>query len=1353
MADRAVGLIIDRAVQRVRDNGDYSPAEPLSAYRKRPAYVLVGDPGAGKTAAFRKEELDSAGSALFVSARDFTTLDPAHHPDWHTKTLLLDGLDEIRTGRADVQAPFDKIRTRLDQLGKPRFRISCREADWLGASDRQHLKAVSPAGDLVVLRLTPLGGAEIRALVAALLPGGDPDMFLREAGDRGLEGLLSNPQTLVLLLKAFGATRQWPADRRETFEKGIERLAQEPNEEHRIGSPEVPLGDILNAAEWISAVHLLSGTARHCLSEHDAGPGDVALTTYREDLRGTAGAALRTRLFTALGKRRLEPTHTNIAAFLAARMLADVVRGGLPGGRALALLAGEDGAPPTALRGLAAWLAVFSSELRKTLIERDPVAVLMYGDVRDFSPDEKTLVLDEISRDPSRLYDGLWPASAVGALVTADMVPTLRNVLGDPDRSDAKQQVAEVVTRALFFATASPTLSAELPALVRDETRWPAVRRRALDAWIHTLQNTPNSVYGRRELLIQIYNAPNGDSHGELLATLLRNLYPYELSPEEVWDYFPSHMGSPQGLACEFWQQLARKCPGDHLIRHMERLADLIGNLRAALSEKLLDDVPLWLLARALERSGNQITGPQLFRWLSVGLDDAGHLCDRGSDPKDLIARVAAWLEAHPDLQKRVVEIALGDHGFRPRGTVGSALRELLYRSELPDDWHWHLDQAVHWATADLDNARFHLTEFRNALASNPAGVDGVLDGARARLRNHPEALEVLRNTLKTDLEDDYLTDRIQREHLHSVAGRTDPHMLEAVRSHHDELRENRAPAGLLHGIAHNYCGGSFNSWTQGDPDRVVDALGGDERLADAALTGIRRSADRNDLPEVRDILKLRMDDQISLFTLPVLAGLAERNVEDIRRLSDAQLRTALAFRLVAPTFASEAEWYAVCLRERSSLVADVLIPFGRGLLQAGERYLPDVYRLAREPTYAQLARKVTMPLLRAFPARAGADQHELLEGLLQSALVHCEQGALQEVIERKARLGSLTKTQRLYWLSAGLAIDPRHFGPLLSETADTDSTSRVLEQMFPSETSVHHVPELIERLDPGAAEFLIREIGGNNAPPSFEAPISVGWGRDTAIGVENLITGLGRNPAPEATSALEQLAADRRLAPWRRHLEHARETQQVTRRDANYAPPTPAAVIAALRNGPPATSAELSALAIDRLNQLGREINATGTDLWQFFWNQDSHGRPTEPKPENPCRDAVLALLRPKLPEGCTAELETMHAGKRRADIGISYGKLKVPVEIKKNAHSDIWRTVRNQLLPRYTNDPATEGLGIYLVLWFGPQQTAPVPAGPRPQTPDELQDGLLAELTPEERRRAAVLVMDVTRPPPTHR
>ncbi len=54
------------------------------------AYVLLGDPGAGKTTAFRCEcAALGAEHALRVDARDFLTFDPAAHPEWRRKTAAL----------------------------------------------------------------------------------------------------------------------------------------------------------------------------------------------------------------------------------------------------------------------------------------------------------------------------------------------------------------------------------------------------------------------------------------------------------------------------------------------------------------------------------------------------------------------------------------------------------------------------------------------------------------------------------------------------------------------------------------------------------------------------------------------------------------------------------------------------------------------------------------------------------------------------------------------------------------------------------------------------------------------------------------------------------------------------------------------------------------------------------------------------------------------------------------------------------------------------------------------------------------------------------------------------------------
>ena len=139
---------VDRTVTEVRaapdDKQVQAASAPLKEYREVPAYVLLGDPGAGKTTAFETEYEALADSALLIDARDFVTFDLEDHPEWRGKTLFIDALDEVRAGSHDARTPFDAIRGRLDKLGRPRFRLSCREADWLGENDRKRLASVVP---------------------------------------------------------------------------------------------------------------------------------------------------------------------------------------------------------------------------------------------------------------------------------------------------------------------------------------------------------------------------------------------------------------------------------------------------------------------------------------------------------------------------------------------------------------------------------------------------------------------------------------------------------------------------------------------------------------------------------------------------------------------------------------------------------------------------------------------------------------------------------------------------------------------------------------------------------------------------------------------------------------------------------------------------------------------------------------------------------------------------------------------------------------------------------------------------------------------------------------------------------
>lgn len=1337
-----MGLTIDRTVRRVEPNDAIGRSQPLSAYRETAAWVLLGDPGAGKTTAFETEESATPKRALCVSARDFLTFDPEDHPEWRERTLFLDGLDEVRAGKSDARTPLDRIRHHLDRLGKPRFRLSCREADWLGKNDRQRLKSVSPDGEVVVLRLDSLTRDEVRAVVSDLLGESALSPFFTAVSERGLDSLLGNPQNLELLARVFRVSGQLPSSRWETFERASALLARETNEEHRVGGKRAPIESLLDAAGRLSAVELLSDAAGFCDSEDEATDGYFAISAYGETPRKEILAALRTRLFTAEKECCFRPAHAHLAAFLAARYLAGLIENGTPARRILVLLSGPDGAPPTPLRGLAAWLAAAAPVPRRRLIERDPVAVLIYGDIRGFTVEEKTFLLDCVGHDAPRLYESYWPVSAVEALASRDMTPLLLDLLRDPDRSRVAQSRVEVITKALRTAQAGLGPPEALLAVVEDSTYWLRVRRPALEAWVRSVADKQDRVARLRKVLVALHEGRVDDPDRELLGTLLAALYPHHLRPSEVWTHFHPPQEFLLGRFFRFWSTLAESCPHPHLAAHLDYLADEIGSLRVRLQHFSLEALPANLLARALRAHGSGLEASRLVRWLRVGLNDLGDLRADSQAHAAALQEVSDWLTANPDDRKRVVRFALQTEEFRTVENPDYYFGQMLYGSRPPDDIAtWHLNEAV--VADDSTRVEFHIRGLLQALADRPVDVDRLLNAARQRLKSSPDTIEFLDRNLQSTVPEWRIKMAADRLHIRTKTSQPNTKLLEEIRLHETSLRKNRAPGDLLHWIARTYYGRGL-AFGRGSRDHLLRALGGDHDLTSAALSGVFDILNHRDLPTAEEILETRQQSLMSVFVLPTLTAMQDRSSENLTLLTASQWRTALACRLCFYGFSQDAKWYSECAQRHPDLVADVLVLFGRALLRTRKETFPDYFSLAHLREFASVARLATVSLLRTFPGRAESQQLENLNQLLWSGLRHLDAARFRTLIERKLESAHLTRTQRTRWLAAGLSSDPSNYLPRLSrDISDSQSRVRDLASFFAPDEPV---PGLTRNLDAPALEFLVRVLGQLFEPIWEEGVQTIRT--EASKCVEGLIQMLEKNGSLTATSVLARLASDGDLQKWHWRLERARETQRVARRDTGYEAPQPEAVIEALRNGEPANAADLRELVMDRFETISEETRTTNANLWKMFWNQDSKDRALQPKHENACRDALLTLLRPRLPKGCDPQPEGQYAANRRADIRVASGELNVPVEIKKNGHSGLWRAVRNQLLPRYANDPSTEGLGIYLVLWMGADRTAPLEKGERPRTPAELRERLLDSLKPDERRRVEVVVLDVTPP-----
>ena len=235
------------------------------------------------------------------------------------------------------------------------------------------------------------------------------------------------------------------------------------------------------------------------------------------------------------------------------------------------------------------------------------------------------------------------------------------------------------------------------------------------------------------------------------------------------------------------------------------------------------------------------------------------------------------------------------------------------------------------------------------------------------------------------------------------------------------------------------------------------------------------------------------------------------------------------------------------------------------------------------------------------------------------------------------------------------------------------------------------------------------------------------------------------------ATLALTRLGGDAALASYRPHILHALANQRQRRRDAEYDRPDWQQTVTALANGAPATIADLHALLVAHLLDLRQRIERENIDIYKQFWNVDGHGKQTDPRPEELCRDIVVGLMRPQLlPLEITVEPEGHMVADRRADISVAMPARKILCELKRDYHPDVWSAAEQQLDRFYAHDPEARGFGVYCVFWFGDKRAREIAAPPgglsRPQSAGEMEQ-MLRNLLPENvRARIAVVVVDVS-------
>ena len=819
----------------------------LAEFAQATAYVLVAEPGAGKTTALKAESWAHGG--ICVPVCEFLTYDK---PEWSGTTLYLDGLDEVRAGVVDGRSPLNQVLTKLDRLGRPRFRLSCRWADWLGAYDREHLGQVS-GGELAVLQLDPLSEQDIKRILAENHGIEDPKGFIAKARERGLASLLTNPQNLDFLATAASG-RMWPRSRRETFEAACRMLVREPNLQHSVVNPTAGRTELLlGEAGRLCAVQILAGLAGYTQLDYltdtpqypHIPPGAIGAETSR---------VLRTRLFEGAAEGRLAPAHRQVAEFLAARYVSGRIEDGLPTQRVLALITGSDGELMGPFRNFAAWLAVHNRPSRKQLIRLSPGGMIYVGGPNTFSVNEKRDILINLHREarwnPDCLYTRRWPG--LGPLVSVELQSAIDEILTTSERKYPNQPHVMMVLQALEDGEPLPELVPSVLQIVRDPSWLPGIRCAALDTLIKYRNRKAVQTDLLLGLLVDINARKLEEPVDDLLGILLKALYPGDLPIAEALKYLrppKSWIFCQQFLA--FWtKHLPAESTDEQRAELLDAIAGDFESFRSAMIgesslHSIMGQLPAEVLKSRLRGSIDDIPTERLWAWLLLASQPGLHVLDR------VAGAVSLELERNDDGLKEL--LTYGVEWCASAEDPVSCMRSLvraLFRARPVDFGRWCVDRALS-ATTELTAAIYidlYVDLYMDRSVRDPFVVDLTLEQFRERLLPSPVVVALFDERYK-------LLDHPYGDHTYFFVGGLLPDT-EAQTKYQGEIEAEsaRLQSGcgspcLLERAAQAYFGQTAGAAGESPGDRLGRLVGSRTDLAAHLRRGLLGVLGRDDHP------------------------------------------------------------------------------------------------------------------------------------------------------------------------------------------------------------------------------------------------------------------------------------------------------------------------------------------------------------------------------------------------------------------------------------------------------------------------------------------------------------------------
>ena len=662
----------------------------------------------------------------------------------------------------------------------------------------------------------------------------------------------------------------------------------------------------------------------------------------------------------------------------------------------------------------------------------------------------------------------------------------------------------------------------------------------------------------------------------------------------------------------------------------------------------------------------------------------------------------------------------------------------------------WCVERAL--AVGDRRAASFYVRELVDCLTSGTRTGGMTVEDARAALAEDESLVDLFDEIQDGGADPENRAKRLTTPAADTAEQRARQALTAAQAA---TLRAGRGSPQLLGHAAEAYLGIHEENATASTPrDRLRRLVGAREDLIDLLVSGMEGTITRSDLPTCADVVRLFDERRVDWLVLSFAAGM--HSLEQSGRLSAAdlnqgQVRLAVTIlytlprECVDPNHAGETglyrpEWFRAMLRDHPALVADVLRGSAARKLETGVQLVTELETLATAEDHREVAEVVSVSMLEHFPK---AETDPALRGLcwsLKAALERCDWSEVGRVIEERLGQSHPGTGERGCWLAAGYLVAPGRYREDLRLLAEYDDCLKWMMMLMGTGRSP---TDFTQRFAPDDFEPLVAAVGA--------AYRRAGLTKRAYWSTTDVIATLGGDPSAAATEALEALSSVTDAEPWFPAITDAKEHQAQKRREHEYRHSDIEKVVQTLDRGTPANAGDLAAITFDELKDLASKIRDGSTSDWRQYWNRDRHSRPTNPHPEDACRDTLLSDLLERLARlGIDAQPEGVYAEDKRSDIRVNFAGFNVPVEIKRSCHPDLWTAVRSQLISKYTRDPGAAGHGIYLVFWFGDTEECPPTkcGGWTPETAEDVRLRLQESLDDREGRLISVCLVDVSKP-----